>query len=747
MANIKNKIPVLEEMYGTEEDLAKARADADKLFRDRAFEARKKQEEAMALFVSKLNIKDLAELQKKQKEFLKEFEKIRLVEAQRFQKSQEKAEKQRLVDFYKESSKLSQQEDKRKVEQLKKEEDFYKKIFELRESGDKKSIQKADMMEIVYGFKESFKDYGNQLIKGLVNISDRLGGEVNSIISTFSQYQSTINTRLQGTATTFQSLQSSLTRNVGIGPFVRTSSLLENLNSLVAQGIAFNLEQRAFLETISDKIATTFDVADASLLRIVKLQQQDSSASRLGMEAYLTRYFNEMFQDTAYLSQTFDSVTAALVEATSQMGAKQSVEFEYVVQKWLGSLSAVGTSENTIRAIAETLGYLGSGNVSALSGSSMQNLLVMAASRAGLDYSSILTEGLNAYNTNTLLQAVVGYMQEIGQSGNKVVKSQFAQTFGISMSDLQAASNLNADLNKITANMMSYSGSIEELGYQLNQISTRTSIPEMIQTLLANVKFGIGQGIAENPVMAALFELSNFSKSVTGGIKIPDILALGSGVMLNTTVEGLLQSGIIGLSAISKLGDVIGGIGRAFDMASLIEVMGLGGDVRFQRGAGLAGRATGMTTSQSLFAGSASGGDIAEAATLKAKGPAEAQQKKAQEDQKTSNDIFNYLVYMLDPKLVAMTQLLGVISGANNVSVIAGSNTVNTQSEYIMNYGSTVRVAEASQTNASKSYNKLEEVALDVSGIHQLLKDGITVNVANSGSLASLSGNVSGFTQ
>lgn len=741
MANIKKQIPVLEEMYGTENDLAKARADADKLYRDRAFSESKKQEQAMALFTSQLKGKTEAEIRKQQLTFLKDYNKMMQLEASKLLKQQQQQQKKDMLDSFKDRALLIEKEEKKKEEKLNKEFEIYKKIAELRDAGDEKG---ANMLLLQKQMGDSLKEAGKNILKGLINISDKLGGEVNSIISTFSQYQSAMNTRLQGSSANFQSLQSSLTQNVGIGPFVRTSSLLENLNSLVAQGISFNLEQRAFLETISDKIATTFEVADASLLRIVKLQQQDSSASRLGMEAYLTRYFNEMFQDTQYLSQTFDSVTAALVEATSQMGTKMSVEFEYIVQKWLGSLSAVGTSENTIRTLAEAIGFLGSGNVTALSGSSMQNLLVMAASRAGLDYSSILTEGLNAYNTNSLLQSVVGYMQEIGQSGNKVVKSQFAQTFGISMSDLQAASNLNTDLDKITANMLSYSGSIEELGYQLNQVAGRTSVPEMIQTLLANVKFGIGQGIAENPVMAALFELTNFSKSATGGIKIPDILAAGFGVMLDTTVENLIQSGLIGLSTIGKLGDVVGGIGRAFDMGGLVDAMGLGGDVLVRRGSGLSSRAGGMTTSESLYAGTGSGGDIASAVTLKAKGPAEAQQKKAQEDQKTSNDIFNYLVYMLDPKLVAMTQLLGFMSGAGNVSTVAGGNTVNTQSEYILNYGSSVKVSEAAQNETSKNYDTLVSIASDVSDIHQLLQNGITVNLANS---TNLTGAAGGFTQ
>lgn len=69
---------------------------------------------------------------------------------------------------------------------------------------------------------------------------------------------------------------------------------MDNVQSLAQQGIVYNIEQRAFLETISDKIAATFDTTNATLLRLVKLQQSDSTASRLGMEAYLTRYFNEM---------------------------------------------------------------------------------------------------------------------------------------------------------------------------------------------------------------------------------------------------------------------------------------------------------------------------------------------------------------------------------------------------------------------------------------------------------------------
>ena len=45
---------------------------------------------------------------------------------------------------------------------------------------------------------------------------------------------------------------------------------------MVGKGIAFNVEQRAFLDTISEKIATTFEATDASLLKLVRIQQADS---------------------------------------------------------------------------------------------------------------------------------------------------------------------------------------------------------------------------------------------------------------------------------------------------------------------------------------------------------------------------------------------------------------------------------------------------------------------------------------
>ena len=59
---------------------------------------------------------------------------------------------------------------------------------------------------------------------------------------------------------------------------------------------------------------------------------------RLGIESNLTKLFNKHFEDTSYLTQTFDTVANSLLEASSKLARDASVEFEYIVQKWLGAM-------------------------------------------------------------------------------------------------------------------------------------------------------------------------------------------------------------------------------------------------------------------------------------------------------------------------------------------------------------------------------------------------------------------------
>ena len=462
-------------------------------------------------------------------------------------------------------------------------------------------------------FKQQFSKAN--LLKGAVEgfntAMNKASSEMKQVFDTYSKYQTTISTRLQGSGRSFNSLEDSLLGKVGVTPYIKTQTLMDNLTALVESGIAFNLEQRAFLQTISDKVATTFNAANSSLLRIVKLQQQDSTASRLGMEAFLTKFLNNLFENTEYLSDSFDEVTNNLVEATSQLSTTMGVEFEYQVQKWLGSLSSVGLSGNTISSLSTALGALQTGNIQNLESSGMQNLIVMAASRAGLSYADMLSRGINIDETNKLLGSIVQYLQEIGSNTNRVVRNQYAQTFGVSISDLAAAQNISASrLKAISESSLSYGNMISELQSQMGKVYSRTSMSDLINTFIENLQFSLYSNIANNPVTSAIWKITDMIQEYTGGINIPFVTTVGSGVDLNTTVENLIKLGVMGVGSIGMIGDIVSGLGNTVDFSNTLNRLGINKGIATVRGGGNQLATSGFTTSTSTFIGQSSGESI-----------------------------------------------------------------------------------------------------------------------------------------
>ena len=507
---------------------------------------------------------------------------------------------------------------------------FYEKLeAEGKLTSDQAEDKKRRQEELDLANK-TFKEQQKQTIltKALNGVMNQTLNAVNAGINTYAKYQGGINARLQGSnlggrtaselrfgANSFGVLENRLNTAVGIQPYLKTEAMLTNLDELVKAGIAANVEQRAFLNTVKENIADTFDAANGSLLRIIRLQQSDSTAARLGMEAYLTRFLNQMVENTEYLNATFDSVEEALVEASSQMTMQASTEFEYVVQKWLGALTGTGLSENTATQLAQAIGYLGSGNVEGFGNSSMQGLLTIAASRSGLDIGSLLNNGLNARTANALLNAIANYMVEIGGNQSNVVRSSLAQTFGLSISDIKAAQQLSSSFGAINRNMLSYGGMYGALNQQMLAVPGRISTAEMIQNLFDNSFFSLAENIASNPALAAIWRITDLIESTTGGINIPAIEALtvGTGGMLdmNATVEQLMKLGIVGIGSLGMIGDVISGLGSTLMPNSMLQKLGIwGGNTAIVRGSGLTSMMSGFATSQSSFVGNNAGGDI-----------------------------------------------------------------------------------------------------------------------------------------
>lgn len=457
---------------------------------------------------------------------------------------------------------LHAQESRLRKQQLKEEKEELLKIQSETASAFKKNMGSI-LQDIGILTNRTFTDSVKTTIS---NVTKGLTSGIDKYLGSYAQYMSGIETRLYGSSSSYKSAAGMISKNIGANQYVTQLKVYENLSKLVEQGIAYNVEQRAFLASISDKIATTFDAANGTLLQLIKIQQADSTTARLGLESSLTRFLNSTFSDSSYLSGAFDSVSNALLGANAQLSRDESLAFEYNIQKWLGSLGAVGVSDSTLQSLAQGLNYLGTGDINGLSGNTgLQNLLIMAASRAGLDYSRMLINGLGPTDANTLLKSVITYGQEIATNNNKVVKAQYANLFGLTLSDLTAIMNLTSeDLESISANMLNYSGAIEETERRLSSISGRTPVAERIQNLFENTMASIGENIGNNAATYTTWLINDVIEKATGGINIPTPFVMGSGVALNANVNQLVKLGIVGVSTMAEIGTIMSGLrGRA----------------------------------------------------------------------------------------------------------------------------------------------------------------------------------------
>ena len=281
-------------------------------------------------------------------------------------------------------------------------------------------------------------------------------------------------------------LSDTITGSVGVSPYIKQSDIVNKVKELISSGIAFDVEQRAFLATISDKIATTFEANDSTLRRLIRLQQQDSTAARLGMESAMNAFLNNMYENTEYLGSLSSSVRGQLEEAQALMSTEQAVELEFQVQKWLGSMYSVGVSDSTVTKLATAIGQLASGDISGITSGGANNLLIMAANEAGVSLEGILKNGLDASQTNILLQAMVNYLANIYNEtkGSKVLQQQFASIYNLSASDLKAVTNLANDNNQtiktIANNNLTFSTAYTQLKNMANTMYQRMSLGSMM---------------------------------------------------------------------------------------------------------------------------------------------------------------------------------------------------------------------------------------------------------------------------
>ena len=481
-------------------------------------------------------------------------------------------------------------------------------------------------------------------------------------IASFFEYQGKIEARLQGSEESYKDAIDLVKRNVGISGVVSQKKVLENIRTLVDSGIAYNLELRGFIATMSENIASTFNAFDSNLLRIIRIQQADSTAARLGMEARLTTLFNQWFSDTSYLTDAFDTVAGSILDASAQLTKNQSLEFEYMVQKWLGSLYSLGVSDSAVSTIAEGLNYLGTGNVEALnSNDSLQTLMAMSASRAGISYADILTGGLDASTTNKLMKSMVEYLSDIASNtdNNQVTKAAYSNLFGMNITDLLSISNIQSgDLEAIYNSSMTYQSALEELDSQLNSVTSRLHISQIIDNVIENASSTTALTIGNNAATYGLWKVLNIVEDLTGGIALPFMNVMGFGVDLNTTVTGLAKTGIAGLGL---MGSLLGSLGNG-SLFGTYDLSKWQYDEYTSRGSGLKrisqGTASGFSKSEELsIQGTSSGDDVKN--TSMADAAADAEQDSKITNQSTA-DQADEAVKFNEKVLEALTSTEGI---------------------------------------------------------------------------------------
>lgn len=481
--------------------------------------------------------------------------KRRLWETQRakLKEEKEKAYQSLVSNFQGKLTKEKEEEFKRQVEQ---QED----IIALQESVD--SGKKA--LRGTVGI-QSGKEYGKELLdsitKSLEKTFSNLKSDLERDMFLYSDKSGVISTRLMGSNYNWGKVSENVSSMLAGSSVVKQEKMVESLTKLVEEGVAQDLQQRAFLLSIQENVATTFDAANGTLLRIIRLQQSNSTAQRMTMEANLNEFLNSYFEDTSYLTDTLDNVTNALVEATSLFSADSSANFEYVVQKWLGALTAKGLSSSAATTIAQGIGYLFSGDVQSLSSNdSIQSLLAMSASRAGLSYSDLLVSGGTASSvtdTNKLLQSMVSYLREIAKSNNNVVRSEYAHLYGLTASDLSAISNMSdADIANVFGSSYNYTSATSDIQKLLDTTRNRIAPNQQYKTLIDNFKTNVATGVGNSKGQYTIYEVANVLNAVAGGIPLPTVYVLGNAIDL-PTISDLLQGTVFGINTIGAVIDAI----------------------------------------------------------------------------------------------------------------------------------------------------------------------------------------------
>lgn len=360
----------------------------------------------------------------------------------------------------------------------------------------------------------------------------------------------------------------------------KNTKLLENYVSLIQRGIQDNneiqLNEYAKIVTLKDELGATFELYSEKLLNLIYIQNQNTTETRIGLERALNGYLTQLTENTRYLSDMYKSVTDALYEMETQMTGAASTELEFVVQKWMGTLYDSGFSSSSVNAIVQAINSLGTGDTSNISSASA-TLLEKAAASAGLNYGSMLVNGVDSTTIDLLLTSVLMELSDANQGSNNVVRRKLAELYGVNLSDLTVAGQLVSegtfDLLRNSENL-TYTQMHDMYNVAMEALSENQTIYEILDNFTENFTSSVGATVASNPV-----NYMNYKLGTTGplrGTLVGSLLTIGAmGEGLNQAAVQVQASGALEDAISNKVDENLGeAVGTIVDLLGTLGNVG-----------------------------------------------------------------------------------------------------------------------------------------------------------------------------
>jgi len=400
-------------------------------------------------------------------------------------------------------------------------------------------------------FKDKLDDALDSLSSG--EATKKLTSQLDTIINNYIDAQEKLSAHLVGVDGGLQGAIGNLNQALSSTNLVKQQDVYNKLSDLVSRGIVYNVEQRAFLQTLSSDLDMTFNAADGTLTQLIRLQQHDLSANRIAIEYSLQEFLNQNYKTSEYIKSAMTDVSNALLDMQSLVDANQAVALETDIQAWLGAYYSSGMNQSTVTGLAQAINALGSGDITNL-GSGLSNLVLMGAARANLDYGELLTNGLTSDKVDSLMTGITGYLREIGDYDNNVVISQLAKLFGVGVADITAANNVGAI------------GALSDVTGLLDDVGSLVPFQKWISNSLSNAMFTWGTSVASSQGKYIAYEIEKLiANSGIGDLLVTEGETLGGLKGLVTTTAGLAISNapLLSLFTSGAFTDILSGLSGA----------------------------------------------------------------------------------------------------------------------------------------------------------------------------------------